>query len=136
MKIVFADMPDTEDAVTIDSGLYGIFDTNLGGTNDVKGYSIYSDDYYYIEFTTPLTSGDTAGADFSLAKKDAIDFFVMYRDNSTTYTQVREADGDYDYCTLNVGKKGLLSPEPWFIAASLISTFMVFSYISRKKQKS
>ncbi|MHA1442813.1 MAG: hypothetical protein ACTSPK_13280 [Candidatus Heimdallarchaeota archaeon] len=135
MKIFYPDLNSTDDGISFDGGIGGLFDIAEGGINNVQGQGIHTGTQYLFEINTPLASGDTAGKDFSLVKKDVIDFFVMYKDGTDIYTQIKTTDAEYEFCTLKVGKKGLLGPEPWFIVASLISTLAVISIISRKKNK-
>lgn len=135
-KIFYSDLNVSVDGLTDATLSGGPFDTDVGGINNIQANGTHTGTQYTFEFTTPLDSGDTLGKDISLVKKDEIDFFVMYRDDGFTYSQIRTLDQDYDYCSLKIGKKGLLGPSTFFIFASLISTFIVFSFIARKRQKS
>jgi len=136
IKLFYPHLNSSDDGVTYDLGIGEFFDIPLGGFNNTLGRSTHSGLQYTFELTTPLDSGDTAGKDFSLAKKDKIDFFIFYNDGPDFYSQIRITDGDYDYCTLVIGKKGLLGPSTFFIVASLVSTLAVVSIISRKKRQS
>ena len=134
IKLFYPHLNSSDDGVTYDIGIGGFFDIPLGGFNNTFGRSTHTGSQYTFELTTPLDSGDTAGKDFSLAKKDKIDFFIFYTDDSEFYSQIRIADGDYDYCTLVIGKKGLLGPSTFFIVASLVASLAVIAYVSRKRK--
>ncbi|MHA1442814.1 MAG: hypothetical protein ACTSPK_13285 [Candidatus Heimdallarchaeota archaeon] len=135
-KIIYCNDNDTADGITYANQLDGTTDTGAGGTNDIDGVGTYDGSQYVYEISMPLDSGDTNGADFSLARLDTIEFFVFYLEDgcSADYTQIRETDGDYDYCTLNVGRQGLLGPSTWFIVASLVSSLAVIAYVSRRRK--
>ncbi|MHA1126784.1 MAG: hypothetical protein ACTSO7_11380 [Candidatus Heimdallarchaeota archaeon] len=136
LKIMNLVFNSTTDGLTCGGGTGILFDSMLEGTNDVQGISTHSGSQYTFEMTIPLASGDTIGKDISLVKNDEIDFFVFYEDDMDIYSQIRETDGASDFCTLKVGKKGLLGPSPFFIIASLVSMLVVFSYLARKRKRS
>jgi hypothetical protein len=128
---------DFGDGVTAWHDLDGQFDYDIGGTNDtIEGADINSACCYTFELTTKIDSGDTIGGDISLAKKDSIEFFILYMEDTTgqLYSQIREADDQWDSCILYVGKPGLFGPSTAFIIASLVSSMLIFVSIKRKNK--
>jgi len=125
----------TADGITHEHAFNGRSDVVVAGTEDTYSNGVWDGSQYVIELHTFLDSGDTNGADYSLAENSQIDFFCVYLEETSgyTYTQVREDDGDYDYCTLNVGSSVLSGPSLLFIISGLITTLFVISSITKKK---
>jgi hypothetical protein len=137
LKIYYASANTSGDGVTDWYIFDGNHDTSVTGTNDVIAKGTYIDNNYNIELFTELDSGDIDGSDFSLSEKDKIDFFIWYRDSSTstTYSQVRVTDDDFDYCVLVVGKPGLpLYALMLIIIAGTILIILIIILVARKKR--
>jgi len=136
LKAIYCADNATGDGLSAWYELDGLYDEDAGGTEDTYGAGTYDGSKYIYEMHTFLDTGDTNGADYSLARNDKIEFLVLYleADSSATYIQIRETDGDYDYCILNIGKQELLGPSTWFIVASLVASLAVIAYVSRKRK--
>ena len=94
-------------------------------------------DYYELEF--PLDSGDTIGKDPVLAPSYDIAIFFLYKDDSAvatkTYSQIREADGDYDFAALTISCTSTTSIQLFPIIVGLITmTFAGILYSKNKKK--
>lgn len=109
------------------------------GTEDSVGKVHPETTYDEYELEFPLDSGDIAGKDPSLALNDDIEIFFLYKDDSavtvTTYSQIREADGDFDYHALRIACTPATTPVPIFSIIVGIITMTFAGILSSKKRK-
>ena len=136
MKGAFFQYNESVDGVTYDDDLDGTDDTYAGGLENTYGNGTWDGLQYVFEMHTFLNLTDSLGADYRLGENSQIEFFVMFQDSHTgiLYTQIREDDGDYDYCILNIGEPASTAPTTLFVLGSVIASFAVITYLSRKRK--
>lgn len=140
IKYIYSHNNHSIDGVTKDiEGFNWDDDVSVSGTEDSDGkvHPTIDVDYYELEF--PLDSGDTLGHDPALALNYDIAIFFLYKDDSAvatkTYSQIREADGDYDFAALTISCTSTTSIQLFPIIVGLITmTFAGVLYSKNKKK--
>lgn len=141
MKGAFLQYNESVDGVTYEDELDGTDDELAGGFENTYGKGKWDGLQYVFEMHTFLNITDPLGADYRLGENSQIEFFVMFQDSHSgiLYTQIREADGDYDYCVLNIGELATTTPSTvpttLFVLGSVFASFAVITYLSRKRNK-
>ncbi len=133
-KSFFVFYNDSKDGYTMHTYLDGYFDEDFGGSDDTAGKCTYNDGFYFIEISMPYNSYDSIGADLVAEKREEIEIFILYNnDSNTLFTQIREYDEDFDYCILQLSCSFRLplSPNTLFLSLFIVVVFNWF----RKKRK-
>jgi len=140
IKYIYSHNNYSVDGLTKDYvGFTWVDDISLAGTEDSVGkvHPEIGVDYYELEF--PLDSGDTAGMDPALAINSDIAIFFLYKDDSSvavkTYSQIREADGDFDYAVLTIACTSAASIQLFPIIVGIITISFAGILYSKKKKK-
>ncbi|MHA1126781.1 MAG: hypothetical protein ACTSO7_11365 [Candidatus Heimdallarchaeota archaeon] len=135
IKVIYCVDNTTADGVTYNDQLDGALDTDVGGSEDTYATGTWDGTKYVYEMHTFLFLIDPNGADYQLAENDQIEFFVFYQEDlGTIYSQIREDEGDFEYCTLNIGAPVLSGTTLLFVISSLIASFTVMVFVYRKKK--
>ncbi len=140
IKYIYAHNNDSIDGVTKDvAGLIWEDDVSVSGTEDSVGkvHPKINYDEYELEF--PLDSGDTPGKDPALALNDDIEIFFYYKDDNAVamiiYSQIRQADSDFDYNALRIGCTATTPVQIFPIIVGIISMTFASILYSKKKKK-
>jgi hypothetical protein len=112
-------------------------DTQNGGANNVFGRCWTKNDSIDFEFSCPLDSGDTRGADIALRPgRSSVIFPVIFYSSPFDLHSLLQPNGDWDYITLEL--YGFIIPSysiPILIVCALGVSSILILHIRKKKAK-
>lgn len=137
MKVMWVHNNHSTDAFTTGVGFEWKDDVSNSGIENTLGKCFHNGTHLTIELRTPINSGDTAGYDFNVAINSSINIFLWYHNPSAAadidYTQIREADNNYDVIKLLIQCTGV-SPLPIEFVIMGILGVAVFTIIYKKRR--
>ncbi|MFW9924892.1 MAG: hypothetical protein ACFFDW_16560 [Candidatus Thorarchaeota archaeon] len=138
LKVMWVHNNHTTDAYTTGVGFEWKDDISNSGVENTVGKCFHNGTHLTIEIKTNIHTGDTAGYDFNVAVNNSINIFLWYHNPSAAadldFTQIREADGDYDVIKLLISCTDL-SPLPIQSVILGILGVTIFTAIYKKKRQ-